>query len=97
MDYQIIDHGIEHEQYFQGCGVAFTPYTDCYTGVGDTFTEAFEDAMDQIGMDGRYDPDTIVQWLIDTTVAKDPWDNGNDMTTGDNPDIHYYVSIQVKA
>jgi len=86
MDYQIIDHGIEHEQSFQGCGVSFTPYTDCFTGMGNTFAEAFEDALDQIGMDGQYDPDAIVQC-----------DNGNDMTTGDNPDIHYYVSIQVKA
>lgn len=32
--YEFVDHGIEHEQYFQGCGLSFTSYTDVVTGTG---------------------------------------------------------------
>jgi len=47
---QLIDHGIEHEQYFQGCGVSFTSYSYCVTGIGDDIREAIEDCLDQIAM-----------------------------------------------
>ena len=46
--YEIIQHGIEHEQYFQGCGVAHTSYSDVVTGIGSTEVEAFQNALDQL-------------------------------------------------
>lgn len=45
---EVIDHGAEHCQYFQGCGVAFTRFNHVITGCGDTPREAFEDALDQL-------------------------------------------------
>ena len=47
VEFEIIDHGVEHSQYFQGCGTAFTPYTDVYTGIGSSAHEALEDALEQ--------------------------------------------------
>ena len=50
--FEIIDHGPDHAQYFQGCGVAFTRYARCYTGAGFSGKEALSDALDQMAMDG---------------------------------------------
>lgn len=36
----------DHEQYWQGHGVAFTDYDLSETGCGDTIREAFDDALD---------------------------------------------------
>jgi hypothetical protein len=54
-DFQLLDHGIDHAQYFQGCGVAFTDYRVCFTGCGSNCAEAVEDCLEQIAMDGSYD------------------------------------------
>lgn len=48
MKFQIINHGIEHSQYFQGCGILFTGYNECFTGCGISPKEAFEDAFSQL-------------------------------------------------
>lgn len=60
-DYQIVDHGVEHVQYFQGAGVSFTRFTDdtCYTGVGDSPAEALEDALEQLAMSGEFDVESL--------------------------------------
>ncbi len=46
--FEIIDHGIDHAQYFQGCGVSFTEFEYVVTGYGQNAKEAFSDALDQI-------------------------------------------------
>ena len=38
----------DHEQYFQGHGIACTDYTHCATGYGSTLRESFEDAITQL-------------------------------------------------
>lgn len=45
-DYEIIRHGVEHSDYFQGCGASFTKFEHVQTGIGDTEQEAFEDALE---------------------------------------------------
>lgn len=47
-DYTIVDHGVEHSQYFQGEGTSFTDYIDCATGIGCSAHEAMEDALDNL-------------------------------------------------
>ena len=44
--YEIINHGYENHQYFQGCGVSWTDFTHCFTGCGGNAKEAYEDARD---------------------------------------------------
>lgn len=56
--YEVIDHGICHSDYFQGCGVAFTSYEECYTGIGDNPSEAIADALEQAAQCG-WDVDAI--------------------------------------
>lgn len=46
---ELADLGIDHAQYFQGFGTSFTNFTDSVVGIGDSFDEAFENAMEQIG------------------------------------------------
>lgn len=47
-EYEVIDHGFEHGQYFQGCGTSFTRFDDVATGTGYDAREAFEDALDSL-------------------------------------------------
>jgi hypothetical protein len=48
--YEIIDHGWDNSQYFQGCGTAYTPYDHVVTGVGTNAKEAYNDAVEQLYM-----------------------------------------------
>ena len=48
--YEIINHGIEHSDYFQGCGVSCTGYTNVATGIGHSEREALDDALEQLAM-----------------------------------------------
>ena len=52
VEFELIDHGIEHSQYFQGCGVAFTKFANVVTGIGDNPAEAIDDCLDQIAQAG---------------------------------------------
>ncbi len=38
----------DHEQYWQGHGIACTNYTHCATGCGETLRDAFEDALEDL-------------------------------------------------
>lgn len=38
----------DHNQYFQGHGIAFTDWDACATGCGETLNEAIEDALEQL-------------------------------------------------
>lgn len=49
-DYQILRHGVESSDYFQGCGTSHTQFDHVQTGIGDTEEEAFNDAIESIAM-----------------------------------------------
>lgn len=81
--HQIIDHGVENEQYFQGCGVSFTEFKEVFTGIGSSAHEALEDALEQAAQ-CDWDTEAITNELSET----------NDVP--EDADEHYhYVSIQV--
>lgn len=46
--FEIINHGADHEQYFPGCGTAFSDYDHVVTGAGMDAKEAYEDAIEQV-------------------------------------------------
>lgn len=59
-DYEIVEHGIESSQYFQGCGVSFTDFEHVNTGCGDTPFDAMEDCLEQIACGGQAEiPETL--------------------------------------
>lgn len=51
-------HGIDYPSYWQGAGVSFTKWDNCFVGVGDTPFEAGEDALENAAQCG-YDVDEI--------------------------------------
>lgn len=85
IEYEIVDHGIEHEQYFQGCGVAFTKYTAVFTGIGNSLREALDDAASQLAEQGFEIPTELAAEIEESTSI--------DMRT--HVDQHYYASIRV--
>lgn len=50
--FNLVDHGVEYPDYFQGCGVAFTSYANVATGIGDNPSEAIDDCLDMIAQGG---------------------------------------------
>lgn len=86
-DYQLIDYGIEHEQYFTGHSCAFSNYEHCVTGTGDTPGEALRDAISQMqelhtGLDTSDFEDEEAEYL----QASEPSVEGQE-------GFHYYVSV----
>lgn len=85
VDYQIIDHGVQHSQYFQGCGVSFTPFDEVATGIGESAYEALEDALDSLGQN---------DWNVNTIKNN----MSKHLTVpADLDDCYHYVSIRVKV
>jgi len=91
VDYEIINHGVEHEQYFQGCGATFTKFDAVFTGIGDSEHEALEDALNIASLSG---------WNTDTIDNNKSKETFYDEYTGDDAnefnDIHHYVSIRLR-
>jgi hypothetical protein len=91
VEFEIVDHGIENEQYFQGCGIAFTEYDDVATGIGDTLEEAIDDALESLAQN---------DWDTEGMEARIKADNprfGTPCTeTEMYEECHYYASIRVK-
>ena len=89
-EYEIVNHGIDGEQYFQGCGVACTSFDDVATGIGNTEKEALEDAIDSLAQN---------DWEISDELENEVKQaNSKDTLTEEqaNGEMHYYVSVRVK-
>lgn len=91
VEFEIIDHGVEHEQYFQGCGLAFTSFKDVSTGCGYGCAEAIDDALEQLAMND-WETEGMEQRIKDDCGL--PPDGP--AIVGSGEDQHYYVSIRVK-
>jgi hypothetical protein len=99
-NFEIVDHGPEHSQYFQGCGVSGTKYDDVVTGIGNTPAEALSDALDSLAQNGWEDLDQIEAWdgwcsrRLDYDVH-----NTCDIDLDDHAEceVYYFVSVQVSS
>lgn len=91
--YQIICHGVENEQYFQGCGVCFSDFDDVATGIGNTEHEACEDALESLAQNG-WDVSTIDNDCDDKITVEDCVEvvEGE----GEIDGCYHYVSVRVK-
>ncbi len=93
---ELIDHGIEHSQYFQGCGVSFTDFDSVATGIGNDFAEAVEDCLNQIA-DMGFDSDKLekeikedyFQELLEKSECYD-----EDENCEYNSELWYHVSVR---
>ena len=46
--YQIVDLGVHHPDYFQGFGTSITPFDQSTYGIGHTAQEAYDDALESM-------------------------------------------------
>jgi hypothetical protein len=93
LDFEYLDHGCDGEQYFPGCGVAFTHWTDCVTGIGDSAREAGEDALEQLAQGCNLEADDLARLeaeLLDLSDAPSFDSSDPDL----NPEWHHYVSLR---
>jgi hypothetical protein len=98
-EFQLLDHGIDHAQYFPGCGVAFTEYKQCFTGCGSNCAEAINDALEQIAMSTDYDVTELEKrMLYENGLTEWPTVPNTDKAHEENEEseLYYYVSIRVK-
>ena len=88
IEYEIINHGMEHSQYFQGYGVYGTRFTHVWTGVGDSSKEAYNDALDQMFMDDRE--------AAEKMPTRPSGIRARPKVPHDSEDVYFYVSIRAR-
>ena len=93
-EFRIVDHGLEHEQYFQGHGVSFTRYTDCATGCGASAREAGNDALEQLACAGFAIPPALEAEVLALSDRVDSLDDCDDDDAA--CERWHYVSIDVR-
>jgi hypothetical protein len=88
------DHGVNGEQYWQGAGVSFTRWQECYTGIGDSPREAAEDAAEQAASNGwSLLPSCEAVAAAASRESKLPALDEDD----DACEMHHYVVLYVSA
>jgi len=99
--FEIVDHGIEGSQYFEGCGVSFTEFSEVVTGIGDNPAEALADCLEQMGSDGwELDGfevrilDDIGLGAIPTTPSVSAEYDTDDEEGGGNAELWYHLSTR---
>ena len=60
VEFEMVDHGIENSQYFQGCGLSHTDYDDIATGIGNDPAEAIDDALESLAQNDWEDRKSVV-------------------------------------
>ena len=91
--FEVLDHGVEHEQYFQGCGVGCTEYTDVATGIGDSFAEAVDDALEGLAQQ-EYETEGMEQRIArELGRRRLPCKK---TVRASQEDAYHYVSIRVR-
>ena len=102
-DFEVIDHGVKWPDYFQGCGVAFTTFDHCQTGIGDSIASALNDCLELIAQCGEVDVADLESRIIalegepseDDTVARycEPHNLGPDLEDREERPYHH-ISIR---
>ncbi len=94
--FELVDHGIEHEQYFQGCGLAFTEFEDIATGIGDNPAEAIDDCLEQLACND-WDTEGMEERILSECYTRRRKLPKTPSVPKRAEDCHYYMSIRVKG
>jgi hypothetical protein len=84
-DYELLSHGFDHSQYFQGCGTSFTSFEHVVTGCGGSEKEAFENALEQI----TDADDSVLNGILERLSEDRHPSESEDMN-----EIYFYYSIR---
>ena len=95
MKFEIVNHGYDHSQYFQGCGCSYTEYDSVVTGAGMNAREAYDDALEQIAM-------MESSGFVEKFPSRPRGINARDkvparMQREEENEMYYYVSIRYTA
>jgi hypothetical protein len=93
--FEVIDHGYDHAQYFQGCGTSFTSFEHVATGCGSTQKEAYDNALDQIA--GAYSVDVgrlVRHGNANYSRVRIPAEISKAYRTDNMCEVYYYLSIR---
>ena len=93
--FELIDHGIEHEQYFRGCGLSFTEYDAIATGCGNNPAEAIDDALEGLAQQD-WETEGMEARIIEQELAGMSRIPTAPCVPNDADDCYYYASIRVK-
>ena len=106
VDFEFEDGGVEHEQYWQGAGVANTRFNHVATGIGEDAAEAFEDALEMVAQqeEGEIDFSAIEQSPEGQQLANDHETTVGEVVSSQRrggwsdedeaSSFHYYISIR---
>ena len=97
VEFEIVDHGIAHEQYFQGCGVAFTEFDEVVTGIGDNPAEAIDDCLEQMASNGWETDGMEARIIAQELPGKRTLPKTPRVLRKHGDEAHYYLSIRFKA
>lgn len=97
VEFQVLDHGVNHEQYFQGCGICLTNFTDVATGHGSNYAEAVDDALESLAQND-WDTEHMEKRILaqEFSTGKRKLPTTPKVLLRDGYEAHYYVSIRVK-
>jgi len=91
--FEFLDHGLEHPDFFQGCGVSLTKYDLCFTGIGATPYEAGHEALELASHDHHWNDAVMAdaETWIEGNLAKDL----QAFAIPEDSDATYHVSIRI--
>lgn len=95
-EFELVDHGIDHEQYFQGCWVAFTQFTNVATGIGNNPAEAIDDALEMLASSGEWDVDGLDARINEQEGFGCSPPKLPRVLKRHGDEAHYYISIRVR-
>jgi hypothetical protein len=110
-EWDVEDHGVDGAQYFPGASTVFTRYDEVETGIGETFNDALEDALEQLAT--RFDvddadleqiskeeklPEKQNERVTVDTVRDEYREDGDEEEDEDAEDdeLNYYVIVRIK-
>ena len=105
-DFEIINHGIDNSQYFQGCGVVYTKFSHIAIGCGNSAKDAFEDCLENIAQQDfdvsliekskegkKYQTKKAANFTVTKYLKKQGWKK-KDFEFDQENDNYYYLSIR---
>ena len=95
VEFEVIDHGIENSQYFQGCGLSHTDFEDIATGCGNNPAEAIDDALEQLAC-GSWHVEGMEARILSQEFPRKRRLPCKPSVPARADDCYYYISIRVK-
>lgn len=91
--YEVVDLGVRYPDYFQGFECSYTPFDNATYGIGDSFNEALDDALEQVFMG---DLNEYEKQLFSYLEAQETLSEKDDIHIEENEenDGYYHVGVR---